>query len=102
MPRSMPSGAKPVDVDLLPEAEAARLLEGIVGAERVAAEPESAAAILRQCGHLPLAIRVAGAKLSVLVVAVGAVGLWMIGVASALGPALRGAQVPPAIATRNV
>ncbi|WP_086853014.1 AfsR/SARP family transcriptional regulator [Amycolatopsis kentuckyensis] len=58
------AGAKPVDVDLLPEAEAARLLEGIVGAERVAAEPESAAAILRQCGHLPLAIRVAGAKLT--------------------------------------
>ncbi|SEC01513.1 DNA-binding transcriptional activator of the SARP family [Amycolatopsis tolypomycina] len=57
-------GAKPVDVDLLPEAEAARLLQGIVGAERVAAEPESAAAILRQCGHLPLAIRVAGAKLT--------------------------------------
>lgn len=45
---------------------------------------------------------VAGAKLSVLVVAVGAAGLWVIGVASALGPALRGAQVPPAIATRNV
>ncbi|EOD68485.1 AfsR/SARP family transcriptional regulator [Amycolatopsis vancoresmycina] len=58
------AGAQPVDVDLLPEAEAARLLEGIVGAERVAAEPESAAAILRQCGHLPLAIRVAGAKLT--------------------------------------
>jgi DNA-binding SARP family transcriptional activator len=58
------AGAKPVDVDLLPEAEGARLLEGIVGAERVAAEPESAAAILRQCGHLPLAIRVAGAKLT--------------------------------------
>ncbi|RSD26019.1 AfsR/SARP family transcriptional regulator [Amycolatopsis eburnea] len=57
-------GAKAVDVDLLPEAEAARLLQGIVGAERVAAEPESAAAILRQCGHLPLAIRVAGAKLT--------------------------------------
>lgn len=58
------AGAQPVDVDLLPEAEAARLLQGIVGAERVAAEPESAAAILRQCGHLPLAIRVAGAKLT--------------------------------------
>ena len=58
------AGAKPVDVDLLPEDEGARLLEGIVGAERVAAEPESAAAILRQCGHLPLAIRVAGAKLT--------------------------------------
>ncbi|MGV9293246.1 MULTISPECIES: AfsR/SARP family transcriptional regulator [Amycolatopsis] len=57
-------GAVPVDVDLLPEPEAARLLEGIVGHERVAAEPEDAAAILRQCGHLPLAIRVAGAKLT--------------------------------------
>ncbi len=45
---------------------------------------------------------VAGAKLSVLVVAVGAAGLWLIGVASALGPALKGAQVPPALATRNV
>ncbi|WP_328607046.1 NB-ARC domain-containing protein [Amycolatopsis sp. NBC_00345] len=57
-------GAVSVDVDLLPEPEAARLLQGIVGAERVAAEPENAAAILRQCGHLPLAIRVAGAKLT--------------------------------------
>ena len=45
---------------------------------------------------------VAGARLSMVVVAVGAAGLWLIGVASALGPALRGAQVPPAIATRNV
>jgi DNA-binding SARP family transcriptional activator len=57
-------GAVPVDVDLLPEPEAALLLQGIVGAERVAAEPDNAAAILRQCGHLPLAIRVAGAKLT--------------------------------------
>ncbi|MFE0023856.1 BTAD domain-containing putative transcriptional regulator [Amycolatopsis sp. NPDC059021] len=58
------AGATPVDVELLPEPEAARLLEGIVGSRRVAAEPESAAMILRQCGHLPLAIRVAGAKLT--------------------------------------
>lgn len=58
------AGATSVDVDLLSEAEAAKLLEGIVGEERVAAEPECAAAILRQCGYLPLAIRVAGAKLT--------------------------------------
>ncbi|HEX4960594.1 MAG TPA: FtsX-like permease family protein [Thermoanaerobaculia bacterium] len=45
---------------------------------------------------------VAGARLSPAVVAAGAVGLWIIGVGAALGPALRGAQVPPAIATRNV
>ncbi|MEC3977632.1 AfsR/SARP family transcriptional regulator [Amycolatopsis sp. H20-H5] len=57
-------GVRAVDVDLLPETEAARLLKGIVGRERVAAEPESAAAILRQCGYLPLAIRVVGAKLT--------------------------------------
>ncbi|EMD28539.1 AfsR/SARP family transcriptional regulator [Amycolatopsis azurea] len=58
------AGATPVDVDLLTEAEAAKLLEGIVGTERVALEPESATAILRHCGYLPLAIRVAGAKLT--------------------------------------
>jgi len=45
---------------------------------------------------------VSGARLSLPVVAAGAAGLWLIGIASALGPALRGAQVPPAIATRNV
>ena len=45
---------------------------------------------------------VSGARLSLPVIAAGAAGLWLIGIASALGPALRGAQVPPAIATRNV
>jgi putative ABC transport system permease protein len=45
---------------------------------------------------------VAGARLSPTVVAAGALGLWIIGIGAALGPALRGAQVPPAIATRNV
>jgi putative ABC transport system permease protein len=45
---------------------------------------------------------VAGARLSPAVVAVGALALWTIGLGAALGPALRGARVPPAIATRNV
>jgi putative ABC transport system permease protein len=45
---------------------------------------------------------VAGAKLSPATVAAGAVALWAIGLGAALGPALRGARVPPAIATRNV
>ena len=58
------AGALPIDVDLLPEGEAAKLLAGIVGTERTQAEPESAAAILRHCGYLPLAIRVVGSKLS--------------------------------------
>jgi putative ABC transport system permease protein len=45
---------------------------------------------------------VAGAKLSLATVAAGAVALWTIGLGAALGPALRGARVAPAIATRNV
>lgn len=45
---------------------------------------------------------VAGARLSPAVVAVGALALWAIGLGAALGPALRGSRVAPAIATRNV
>ncbi len=45
---------------------------------------------------------VAGARLSPAMVAAGALALWAIGLGAALGPALRGARVPPAIATRNV
>lgn len=57
-------GAHAVELDVLPEADAARLLDGIVGADRTRAEPDSAAAILEFCGHLPLAIRVAGTRLA--------------------------------------
>jgi DNA-binding SARP family transcriptional activator len=57
-------GAHPVELDVLGEAEAIRLLAGIVGTTRTRAEPESAAAILRFCGRLPLAIRVAGTRLA--------------------------------------
>jgi DNA-binding SARP family transcriptional activator/uncharacterized protein HemY len=57
-------GTHPVELDVLGEPEAARLLAGIVGATRTHAEPESAAAILRFCGRLPLAIRVAGTRLA--------------------------------------
>jgi len=45
---------------------------------------------------------VAGAKMSPGTVAAGALTLWIIGLGAALGPALRGARVAPAIATRNV
>ena len=45
---------------------------------------------------------VSGAKLHWPVALGGVLLLWAIGLASALGPALRGARVAPAIATRNV
>ncbi len=45
---------------------------------------------------------VAGSRLDWRVLAPGVAFLWMLGLAAALGPALRGSRVPPAIATRNV
>jgi hypothetical protein len=44
-------------------AEALALLARIAGPERVAAEPAVAEALVGLCGHLPLAIRIAGARL---------------------------------------
>lgn len=43
-----------------------------------------------------------GTKLDLGLLAAGVVALWALGILSALGPALRAAAVPPAIATRNV
>jgi putative ABC transport system permease protein len=43
-----------------------------------------------------------GTKLDVSMLAAGVAALWVLGILSALGPALRAAAVPPAIATRNV
>jgi DNA-binding SARP family transcriptional activator len=44
---------------------AVRLLSRVVGAERVAAEPDAAARIVALCGALPLAVCVAAARLAV-------------------------------------
>jgi tetratricopeptide (TPR) repeat protein/transcriptional regulator with XRE-family HTH domain len=57
-------GARLVDLDVLPDAAAADLLARVAGVDRVAAEPAAAAAIVGYCGRLPLAIRVAGARLA--------------------------------------
>jgi putative ABC transport system permease protein len=43
-----------------------------------------------------------GTRLDLGMLAAGVVALWVLGFLSALGPALRAAAVPPAIATRNV
>ncbi|MGH3761450.1 BTAD domain-containing putative transcriptional regulator [Actinophytocola sp.] len=53
-----------VPVEGLPAAEAVGLLSSMLGAERVAAEPEAAAELARHCGHLPLALRVSAARLT--------------------------------------
>lgn len=45
-------------------ADAMALLKTMVGAERVDAEPGPAADLIRLCGHLPLALRVAATRLT--------------------------------------
>jgi tetratricopeptide (TPR) repeat protein len=57
------AGAQPVPLDVMPPAQAHDLLTAIVGVERTNAEPEAYDAIASLCGFLPLAIRIAGAKL---------------------------------------
>lgn len=44
--------------------ESVDLLRVSVGRDRVEAEPEAAAEVVRRCGYLPLAIRLAGARLA--------------------------------------
>lgn len=52
-----------VSLEVLSEADAVRLFEQIVGAERAAAEPTAVAEVVRLCGQLPLAVRIAAARL---------------------------------------
>ncbi|MEU6712208.1 BTAD domain-containing putative transcriptional regulator [Nonomuraea sp. NPDC046802] len=64
--RSALTGVDAERVRLAPLAldEALALLSATAGAERVAADPASAARIVRRCGYLPLAVRIAGARLA--------------------------------------
>ena len=57
-------GVRLLELDVLDPAQAVELLGRIVGAQRVAAEPAAAAELARLCGYLPLALRVAGARLA--------------------------------------
>ena len=58
------AGGAVLDLDVLSEDEASALFTKIVGGKRVAAEPGAAAEVLTACAGLPLAIRIAGARLA--------------------------------------
>ncbi|MEU4425530.1 BTAD domain-containing putative transcriptional regulator [Actinoplanes sp. NPDC024001] len=58
------AGARLLELDMLSEQEATTLLARVVGDDRVAAAPDAAAAIVTSCGRLPLAVRIAGARLA--------------------------------------
>ena len=53
-------------LELMPDDEAVRLLAAILGPDRVTDEPAGALALAAACGGLPLAVRIAGARLAVL------------------------------------
>ncbi|MBD0670656.1 AfsR/SARP family transcriptional regulator [Streptomyces sp. CBMA156] len=57
-------GAQLFDVEELTSDEALALFSAIVGEQRVAAEPEAATAVITACGFLPLAVRIAAARLA--------------------------------------
>ncbi|MGW3345869.1 AfsR/SARP family transcriptional regulator [Nonomuraea rubra] len=57
-------GAVRLTLDLPGEQDARKLLEHVAGPDRIGMAPGAAEQILRSCGRLPLAIRVAGARLA--------------------------------------
>jgi tetratricopeptide (TPR) repeat protein len=57
-------GAGQLHLDALPPVEAVRLLGKLGGADRLAAEPRATEDLARHCDYLPLALRIAGARLA--------------------------------------
>ncbi|MFE2044406.1 tetratricopeptide repeat protein [Streptomyces sp. NPDC059477] len=57
-------GGTSFELGVLAHDRAVELLGNLAGAARVAAEPEAASRIVRACGLLPLAVRIAGARLA--------------------------------------
>ncbi|MEU2154229.1 tetratricopeptide repeat protein [Streptomyces sp. NPDC019396] len=55
--------AAPLALGTLTDTDALALLAAVAGQDRVAAEPESALDVVRACGLLPLAVRIAAARL---------------------------------------
>ncbi|MDX6332749.1 MAG: hypothetical protein QOG05_89 [Streptosporangiaceae bacterium] len=58
------AGSRFVDLDVLDSAEALDLFAGIIGRGRAEAEPDATEDVLTACAGLPLAIRIAGARLA--------------------------------------
>ena len=57
-------GVNHVNLDILEQSEAIALLRAIIGANRVEYEADGATELVELCGYLPLAVRIAGARLA--------------------------------------
>ncbi|MFF2729639.1 BTAD domain-containing putative transcriptional regulator [Streptomyces sp. NPDC058008] len=55
--------AHTVSLGVMPPHDSIALVEGVLGAARARAEPEAVAQLAELCGHLPLALRIAAARL---------------------------------------
>ncbi|MGH3716444.1 MAG: tetratricopeptide repeat protein, partial [Micromonosporaceae bacterium] len=58
------AGGYDIALDPLPLSDAVGMLGRVAGTDRIAADPVSATAIAESCGRQPLALRIAGAKLT--------------------------------------
>ncbi|MEU8360644.1 BTAD domain-containing putative transcriptional regulator [Nonomuraea sp. NPDC048882] len=58
-------GVRHLQLDVLPEGEAHTLLGRLLGTERLEAEPEASAEVVRRCGGLPLALHIVAARLAI-------------------------------------
>ncbi|MFI7639093.1 AfsR/SARP family transcriptional regulator [Nonomuraea sp. NPDC049400] len=56
-------GTSLLELDVLPSAQAMDLLRRVIGDERVQDDPDAALEITRLCGRVPLAVRIAAARL---------------------------------------
>ncbi|MET7748652.1 BTAD domain-containing putative transcriptional regulator [Micromonospora sp. NPDC005367] len=57
-------GAEHIEVPLLNRADSIKLLQRIVGPDRVLSEPEAADALVEVCAGMPLALRIVGARIA--------------------------------------
>jgi DNA-binding SARP family transcriptional activator/tetratricopeptide (TPR) repeat protein len=57
-------GAEQLPLGVLTEDESVAILAGLIGADRASAEPDALVELVRVCGRLPLALRIAGANLA--------------------------------------
>lgn len=56
-------GAEWISIDVLPPDDSESLITALLGAQWVRSEPEAVTELARLCGHLPLALRIAAARL---------------------------------------
>jgi len=58
-------GARPIDLDVLTDAECRALLASRIGPDRLEAEPQAVSDIIARCGRLPLALAIVAARAAI-------------------------------------